>query len=94
MQGIEFLNARKPARAKPQRPSTDSAAADGSTAPARGYTTPMEDKGTPARDHHDLEDFEQRDDAVSDQQGETAPPAADEPKDGARDAERPGERDT
>lgn len=47
----------------------------------------MEEPGTPARDHHDPQEFEQHDDAVSDQQGEIAPPHADQPK----DAEPPSE---
>jgi hypothetical protein len=44
----------------------------------------MEDrKGTPKRDHQDPDAFEgQEDEAVSDQQGETAPAGADEPADG------------
>lgn len=42
----------------------------------------QDDKGTPARDHHDSGAFEGSDEAVSDQQGETAPAGADEPKDG------------
>ncbi|MCW2998862.1 MAG: hypothetical protein JWN65_2411 [Solirubrobacterales bacterium] len=45
----------------------------------------MEDQGTPARDHHGAEEFEKHDDAVSDQQGETAPPHADEPKHAGED---------
>jgi hypothetical protein len=45
----------------------------------------MEDKGTPKRDHQDAESFEgQQDEAVSDQQGETAPAGADEPADGEK----------
>jgi hypothetical protein len=53
----------------------------------------MEDQGTPARDHHEPEEFEKQDDAVSDQQGETGPPAAGEPKDSRPaddDEDRPG----
>lgn len=54
----------------------------------------MEDPGTPTRDHHDSEEFEHPKDAVSDQQGETAPPAADEPTDGVRSGREPAADDT
>jgi hypothetical protein len=39
-----------------------------------------DDKGTPARDHHDAEAFEATDETVSDQQGETAQREADKPR--------------
>ncbi|WP_354700969.1 hypothetical protein DSM112329_01263 [Paraconexibacter sp. AEG42_29] len=34
--------------------------------------------GTPTRDHQDAEDFDKRDQTVSDQSGETAPEGAEE----------------
>jgi len=43
------------------------------------------DQGTPARDHQDGDAFDREgDEAVSDQQGETAPEGADEPGRGQR----------
>lgn len=47
----------------------------------------MDDKGTPARDHHDADDFDAHDEAISDQQGETAPQADNPPKDGDGEGE-------
>ncbi len=41
-----------------------------------------DDKGTPARDHQDAEAFDAPGETVSDQQGETAPAAADKPEAG------------
>lgn len=41
-----------------------------------------DDKGTPARDHQDAEAFDADGEAVSDQQGETAPKDADKPQAG------------
>ncbi|MCW3038817.1 MAG: hypothetical protein JWM31_722 [Solirubrobacterales bacterium] len=46
-------------------------------------TAEEDERGTPARDTPDNEDFQPAiDESISDQQGETAPPGADENKDG------------
>jgi hypothetical protein len=37
----------------------------------------MDETGTPSRDHSRPEDFDEQDEAISDQQGETAPAGAD-----------------
>jgi hypothetical protein len=37
----------------------------------------MDETGTPSRDHARPEDFDEQDEATSDQQGETAPAGAD-----------------